>query len=189
MNEWHLQQVNRCSWVSEIGLSDQASQWQTLLPVLVGGGLTLLGGILGALVTAALQAKYARLVRKRELTGERQVDAERIAYARIKEIEGLQFRASTETTYRYLLKHEGWLWKNRLYLPGAFVQIWLDLRRNLKAQLVHEHEKTRQLKEYQELRKQADELVKTAISEIYKETGHRRLEPQERSWLWRLFKR
>lgn len=170
-------------------MTDQTSQWPTLLPVLVGGGLTLLGGILGALITAALQAKYARLIRKRQLAGERQVDAERIAYARMKEIEGLLLRASTTTTYRYLLKHEGWLWENRLYLPGNFAQMWLELRQNLRAQLDHEEEKTRQSKKYKELRQQADDLVKWAIGEIYKETGHRRLGPRGRSrvlgWLRR----
>jgi hypothetical protein len=170
-------------------MPDQVSQWETLLPILVGGGLALLGGVIGALLTASLQAKYARLIRKRELTGERQVDAERLAYARIKAIEGLQFRATTDSTYRYLLKHEGWLWENRLYLPGAFVRVWLDLRRNLRSQLGHERENSRQSTEYQELRKQAAQLVKEAISEIYKETGHESLAPQERSRIWRLFKR
>lgn len=137
-----------------------------LLNVIVGGLLAIAGGIVGA----AVQARYARKRRMEEITAERKVTVNGDAYARAKRIETVLIHEGIEASLALMQSHEEWFWSNRLFMPGKFAQIWLDIR-NAGSRLVS-------TEDHQRINDDIRRQITKAIEEIYKETGHKKLQDQ-----------
>lgn len=150
--------------------------WPSLLPVLVGGGLAILGGMAGTIISLTLQAKNAGRIRKRELTATRQVDAERDAYGKLKQVEGLVRCGQAVDAARFIHEQQEWFFgQARLYLPDRVADYWLELRK-LTAALAEETLKDPVENDVcRELHNSCMDTASRAIKEIYGETGHRRL--------------
>jgi hypothetical protein len=151
----------------------ESVMWMSLVPVVIGGLLSILGGIAGTW----LRARYAHKMKFAEELASRKVRVYEEAYWRIKNVESLHSQAKPGVAHRKLLQYEEWFWKNRLYLPIEFSQAWIELRtalRRLYSRI-----------EYGELVEgdidlmagRVDGLMKEAIDAILKASGNRPLVP------------
>ncbi len=151
-------------------LSDFLKKVQPMLNILLGGILAILGGIVGAW----LQAKYARRTRMDQIIAERAVDANSEAYAHMKDIEAKLIQETLQNTYKTILKHQEWLIRSRLYLPGRFPDKWFTIRNKLGKAVRLEQQLAKPIAqqtadELTQLEEQLKHLVDEAILEIYKE--------------------
>ncbi|MFQ6089017.1 MAG: hypothetical protein ACE5K0_08985 [Candidatus Methanofastidiosia archaeon] len=170
------------------------------IPQWLGGAI--IGGIVVFLVQRHLQKKEfkhqlelqrrefekKRNLKKDEIIAGKKVKANQEAYVRIKKVESLIVAKFVLTeASNYIDKQEKWLFNNRLFLPGRFPDKWLLIRNNIFVYklLISELKKLDALREIDrkkillqksnELKKKLSTLVKEAIDEIYKDTGHERL--------------
>ena len=150
-----------------------------MLNIILGGLLAILGGIVGAW----LQAKYARRTRMDQIIAERAVDANTGAYVYMKDIEAKLTQDTLQNTYKAILKQQEWLIRSRLYLPGRFPDKWFTIRNKLgkAARLERQLPKTGSQQiadELGRLEEKLSRLVEEAIVEIYKEMKLSRIKPE-----------
>ena len=143
---------------------------QPVLLVIVGGLLSILGGIIGM----RFQAKNARRIRMDEIIAEKKVSANAEAYRRMKTIESMLHQSSLEETLKEIIAYEDWFFSSRLFLPGKFPDKWLSIRDGLykACPLQGQPEKANELTK---LEGHLAKLTEEAIVEIYKEMNLERI--------------
>lgn len=145
---------------------------------MIGGLAAILGGIIGAY----LQAKYARRIRMDEEIAKRKVATNAEAYRRMKTIQSMLIQSSMREVQEKITGWEGWFFDARLFLPGKFPDKWLSIRNGvyktirLKSQLSKGDQNTAD--ELTELEGNLSELANQAIDEIYKDMGLDRISVQ-----------
>lgn len=135
--------------------------WETLL----GGFLAIVGGW-GA---TWYQARTARRTRMEELTAERKISANGEAYAYMKEIQSALIQMEIKDVVALMAQREEWFLQTRLFLPGTFPAIWLELRGIIRSLTRREKSSSTSPEDLERLDKKAENLVVQAIDEIYKD--------------------
>lgn len=145
--------------------------WGNLLPVVIGGLLAIAGGVAGAVV----RAHYAQHTRLQEEIAARKIVTCQEAYAKIKQLESLHGQAHDGHAFKSLMGYEGWFWEHRLYLPGEFAQLWIELKATLRTLLRRQNYGEKEDNEIEVLEAHATELIEKAIQEVYKVTKNKPL--------------
>lgn len=138
---------------------------------------TAIGGLLaigGGMVATWLSARTTRRIRMDEVVAERKVEANKWAYAYMKEIETTLIVAGPKNARQLMANREPWLFENRLFLPGRYPDKWLTLRLKLDEILDLTGSEA-----VAPLKKRARELANECILEIYKEMRMKALDVSE----------
>jgi hypothetical protein len=133
--------------------------WDTI----IGGLLAIAGGLVGTIYGS----HKVRSNRMEELIAERKVEANAEAYARAKQIQGMWIQASQEATTAAVLGHEEWFFKTRLFLPGKFPDLWMQVRNDIQHYGFMLHQSNREDKELQAVSERIKANLNQAILEIY----------------------
>jgi hypothetical protein len=134
-----------------------------MLDTIIGGVLAIAGGLLGTIYAA----RKVRSNRMEELIAERKVDANAEAYTRAKQIQAMWIQASQEQTEAALLNHEDWFFKTRLFLPGKFPDLWMQVRSDIQSYGFQLHQPSLKDSEMQDISERIKANLNKAILEIY----------------------
>ena len=145
--------------------------WQTIIGIIIGGLLAIVGGIAGIY----LQAKKARKIKMDEIIALRMVDASAKGYSVLERVRSMHIQCSLNDTVAELLKHEAWFFNNRLFLPGKFSSYWLAGRNKLIKLQRMEKDPNGDKKMLTQLASEIDETLDKAILEIHKEMDLERI--------------
>jgi len=147
-----------------------------ILQLILGGLLTLLGGIIGIW----FQTKFTKRTRMDQVIAEKAVDASNEAYIHMKDLEARLVQDTLENTLAKVLEREKWLIKSRLFLPGKFPDNWFKIRNKLSKavrlnQQISKGGTQQEIDKLEGLEKQLRTLVEKAILEIYKAMNKKRI--------------
>ncbi len=145
--------------------------WNNLLPVVVGGLLAIAGGIIGTI----FKVKYAQRVKLQEEIALRKVVVFQAAYSKLKTLESLHGQGPEGSAFKEVMGYEGWFWENRLFFPGEYAQVWIELKQALRILWRRQKHGDRAGTTIPKLESEVDNLIAKAIDEIYKETKTKRL--------------
>jgi hypothetical protein len=134
-----------------------------MLDTIIGGLLAIAGGLLGTIYTS----RKVRSNRMEELIAERKVEANAEAYTRAKQIQGMWIQSSQEATTAAVLSHEEWFFKTRLFLPGKFPDLWLQVRNDIQRYGFMLNQPRRADSELQAISERIKSNLNRAILEIY----------------------
>ncbi|MCJ7546992.1 MAG: hypothetical protein MUP30_09270 [Deltaproteobacteria bacterium] len=133
--------------------------------------------LLVAFLGPYIQAKKTRRMRMDEVLAEKKIVADGEAYARMKDIQSMLIQLTLQDVKKEMSKEERWFFKNLLFLPGKFPDMWLTIRNNVDQSIRLEKKmiKARDT-EFEKLSKETDEkfkfvtkLAEDALLEIYKD--------------------
>jgi len=153
-------------------MNDFLALMKPMIPVLAGGFLTILGGM----IATWYQAKNARRIRMDEIIAEKKVTINQEAYSRIVEIISMLTQSTLQETNRKILEYEDWFFESRLFLPGKFPDKWRSLRLGLFKALMLQKKSPKTADEVTKLKEHLDKLAEEAREEIYKEMKLERIE-------------
>ncbi len=138
-----------------------------IISIILGGTLTLLGGVLGNW----LQIRYAHKIKMDEIITERKITTSAEAFAHTKKIQSMFLRSSSNDVLKEILALESWWLKNRLFLPGSFIDKWLGIREGAAKLTRLEKSANTNPEVAINLQKELDRLSNEAIKEIYDYMG------------------
>jgi hypothetical protein len=136
-----------------------------MLPVVIGGMLAILGGIIGV----SIQAMYARKIKMDEIIAGKKVEANNGAYGRIKTIEAMLTQSELEDVSNKFDEYDEWFFNTRLFLPCKFPDKWLSIKSNLIKAIALQRKLPDTADELMKLRNFLRKLKDEAIDTIYKE--------------------
>lgn len=143
-----------------------------ILFVLVGAVSAIFGGFLATWY----QTKKARIIRREEVIGEKQVEVYQQAAMRISTLKSLPDQLSLEEAQKLIYEQEDWFWLNYILLPTKFRNKWLSIRLHLKKAIRREHLLQKQkepddktIKELEKLESGIEKMVQEAESIILQE--------------------
>lgn len=143
-----------------------------MIELLVGALLAIIGGIAGQL----FQARLVRRIRMDERIAERKIEANAAAYRHMKEIASSLTQKTDEEVLEYMTIHEGWLFDNRLFLPGKFADKWLAIRNGLyQCRIERSNGRPDRLTSMQS---RIGEIAEEALDEIYADMKMKKLSPE-----------
>ncbi|HTU64325.1 MAG TPA: hypothetical protein VMF52_00125 [Steroidobacteraceae bacterium] len=134
-----------------------------MLDTIIGGLLAIAGGIIGQIITA----RMVRKTRMDETIAERKVEANAEGYSRVKQIQGMWIQASQEQTQAAMYGHEDWFFKTRLFLPGKFPDLWMQVRNDISSYGLMLHQPSREDSELQAISERIKSNLNKAVMEIY----------------------
>lgn len=140
--------------------------------IIIGAVLAILGGI----AATWYRARKTRQIRIDEIMAERQVEACRQAYKRIKYLSSMMIQCSNEDVMKYINENEEWFFDMRLFFPGTFSGKWLSIRKYWRsATRMHERlpeggldeqKKTDNINKITDYESHCEKLAEEAIAEI-----------------------
>jgi hypothetical protein len=101
-----------------------------------------------------------------EVIAERKVECNAKAYSNIKELQAAFGQSTLEDAMGFMLKNEDWFFENRLFLPGKFPELWMEIRTDLR-KLKRRQENNTPSDEVIELDESISNKIDKAIKEIY----------------------
>jgi len=106
--------------------------------MILGAVLSVGGGIIGAIVTAWINARWGRYNHMQELIAQKKIENNQHAYAYAKNIEALLIQGTMEQVKEEIEKHSEWFFSNAIFLPTDFAEKWLTLRSGVSVVLLHQ---------------------------------------------------
>ncbi len=97
------------------------------------------------------------------------------AYSKLKTLESLHGQGPEGSAFKEIMGYEGWFWENRLFFPGEYAQVWIELKQSLRILWRRQKHGDRAGTTIPKLESEVDNLIAKAIDEIYKETKTKRL--------------
>lgn len=134
--------------------------WEILL-----GGVIALAGSWGAIY---FQLKHTRKNRMNEVVAERKVESNAKAYSNIKSLQASFVQSTLDESLQFMYDNEEWFFDNRLFLPGEFPELWMEVRTDLR-KLIRERELDTPSEELVELDEKITKTIDRAVLEIYKD--------------------
>lgn len=134
--------------------------WEIIL-----GGVIALAGSWGAIY---FQLRFTRKNRMNEVVAERKVESNAKAYSNIKSLQGHFTQSSPEESLQFMYDNEEWFFDNRLFLPGEYPDLWMEIRTDLRKLARKQHSETPS-EELVELDRKISETINRAVLEIYKD--------------------
>jgi hypothetical protein len=145
----------------------------TLVASIVGGVLTLAGGLLAIW----LKLRSVRRTRMNEIIAEHKVRVDAEAYVFLMEIEASLARKTPGDTLSLIARHDDWFAANRLFLPGAFPEKWAALRTTLQWSVDDPLTQRGDPERVHELKVRALALIREAMHEVRADMELRNGEP------------